>query len=126
MSLDPEYPPVSPVSAGLLGRCPRCGQGKLFRGFLTLAPVCEVCGFDLAGFADTGDGPAVFVSMIAGTIVVGLALWTEVAYEPPIWVYVVVFLPLTFLLCLGILRPLKGILIALQYRNKAEQGQFGP
>ena len=126
MSLDPGYPPVSPITAGITGRCPRCGQGKMFRGFLALAPQCSVCGFDLGAFADTGHGPAVFVSLIAGTIVVALALWVEVVYEPSIWVYVVVFLPLTFVLCLGILRLLMGVLIALQYRNKAEQGHFDP
>ncbi|WP_131119019.1 DUF983 domain-containing protein [Lichenihabitans psoromatis] len=114
---------TSAVSVGLRGRCPRCGKGPLFKGFLDLAPSCTVCGLDY-GFADAGDGPAVFVTMIAGTIVVGLALWTEVTYEPPFWVHLAIFLPLTLVLCLGTLRPIKGLLIALQYRNKAEQGRF--
>ena len=113
----------SPILTGLRGRCPHCGQGKLFQGFLTLAPSCTACGLDYA-FADSGDGPAAFVTLIAGALVVGLALWTEVTYEPPIWVYIVLFLPLTVILCLGTLRPLKGVLIALQYRNKAEQGHL--
>ncbi len=123
MAHDPDYPPVSPVAAGLNGRCPRCGNGRLFSGFLTIAPASEVCGLDYR-FADAGDGPAFFVSMIAGAIVAGSALLTEVAYDPPIWVYVVIFLPLTILLCIGPLRPLKGLLVALQYRNKAEQGRL--
>jgi uncharacterized protein (DUF983 family) len=123
MSLDPDYPPISPVSVGLRGRCPRCGQGKLFKGFIDLAPSCSECHLDYS-FADSGDGPAVFVMMLAGAIVVGLALWTEVNYEPPIWVHLVIFLPLTLVVCLGTLRPLKGLLIALQFRNKAEQGRL--
>ena len=76
------------------------------------------------GFADAGDGPAVFVMLFGGFLVVGAALWTEVVFEPPYWVYLVVFLPLTVVVCVGMLRPLKGLLIALQYRNKAEQGRL--
>ena len=83
-----------------------------------------MCGLDLA-FADAGDGPAVFVTLIAGFVVLGAALWVELTFDPPIWVYVVVFLPLTLLVCIGLLRPLKGLLIALQYGLKAEQGRFG-
>ncbi|MBG0808948.1 DUF983 domain-containing protein [Methylosinus sp. H3A] len=116
-----EYPPVSPYVAGLLGRCPRCGKGHVFSGFLELAPACEVCGLDLA-FADSGDGPAVFVMTIAGFIVVGAALYVEVAYSPPYWVHGLIFLPLTVIVCAGLLRPAKSLLIALQYFNKAEEG----
>jgi len=117
-----EYPPVNPYVAGLLGHCPRCGKGHLFQGFLKLAPSCEVCGLDLA-FADSGDGPAVFVMTIAGFIVVGAALWVEVAYAPPYWVHALIFLPLTVVVCAGLLRPTKSLLIALQYFNRAEEGQ---
>jgi uncharacterized protein (DUF983 family) len=116
-------PEADAVSAGLSGRCPRCGEGKLFDGFLKTAPSCRACGLDYK-FADSGDGPAVFVILIAGFIIVGLLLWTEVNYEPPFWVHLVVFLPLTLVVCLGMLRPLKGVLIGLQYRNKAEQGRL--
>ncbi|MCW6510680.1 DUF983 domain-containing protein [Lichenifustis flavocetrariae] len=123
-SLNDEYPPIPAISTGLLGRCPRCGSGRLFRGFLTLGPRCDHCGLDY-GFADAGDGPAVFVTLIVGTIVVGLALILDIAYEPPIWVHMVISLPLAVLLCLAVLRPLKGVLVALQYRNKAEQGRLG-
>ncbi len=117
------FPPQSPISTGLLGRCPRCGEGKLFRGVITLRPRCDACGLDYA-FADSGDGPAVFVILIAGFLCLGLVLWIEFTYEPPFWVHLVVSLPLTLLICLGMLRPLKGILIALQYQNKAEQGRL--
>lgn len=115
--------PRSAWVAGLFGTCPRCGRGHVFSGFLALAPRCSHCGLDL-GFADAGDGPAVFVSLIGGFAVLGAALWTELRYEPPLWLHLVVFLPLTLIVCLGLLRPLKGILIALQYRNKAEQGRI--
>lgn len=117
-----DHSAVNPYVAGLLGRCPRCGEGHLFQGFLKLAPRCEACGLDLA-FADSGDGPAVFVMTIAGFIVVGAALWVEIAYAPPYWVHALIFLPLTVIVCAGLLRPTKSLLIALQYFNKAEEGQ---
>ena len=72
----------------------------------------------------SGDGPAVFIALFGGFVVLGLALWTEIAYQPPMWVHMVIFLPLTVIVCLGLLRPFKGVLIALQYRNKAEPGQL--
>ncbi len=95
----------------------------MFSAFLTVAPKCEVCGLDFA-FADAGDGPAVLVTLLAGFVVLGVALAVEVAYEPPLWVYAVVFIPLTLVVCLGMLRPLKGFLIASQYVNKAAPGQL--
>ncbi len=117
------HPPVAPVAVGLRGRCPRCGEGRLFSGFLTTAPRCEVCGLDYA-FADSADGPAVFVMLIAGFLVAGVALWMEFAYEPPWWAHVAVQIPLIALVCLPMLRALKGVLIALQYAHKAEEGRL--
>lgn len=116
------YPPVEPIRAGLLGRCPRCGQGPLFEGFLTMAPRCNACGLDY-GFADAGDGPAAFVILIVGFVVVGLALWTEVSYGPPLWLHFVLWVPLTIALALAALRAIKGVLITLQYANKAAEGR---
>jgi len=112
------------IRAGLVCSCPRCSKGKLFRGFLTLAPRCEACGLDY-GFADSGDGPAVFIMFIAGFIVVGAALATEVLYHPPYWVHAVLWLPLILIVTLGLLRPMKGLMIALQYYHKAEERRFG-
>src|ERR1700749_2110729 len=87
---DRNYPPVSAISTGLAGRCPRCGDGHMFEGFLKLAPRCETCGLEF-NFADSGDGPAVFVTLIAGFIVLGVALAVDITYEPPLWVYVAIF-----------------------------------
>jgi uncharacterized protein (DUF983 family) len=115
--------PPSPYVTGVTGRCPRCGGGKLFDGFLELAQRCEACDLDY-GFADAGDGPAVIVTLLAGFIVVGTALVVEVKYEPPMWLHLAIFLPLTLVVCLGLLRPLKGVLVSLQYRNKAGLGRL--
>ncbi len=120
-----DFPPVSPVSAGLAGRCPHCGQGRLFRRFLDVAERCAVCGLDF-GFADAGDGPAVFVSFAALIVVVALALVIDAAYEPPLWLLMLLLLLPVVALCLGLLRPMKGLMIGLQYRNKAEQGRLAP
>ena len=112
----------NPLLAGLRGRCPNCGEGLLFEGFLKIAPKCEACGYDLAK-ADSGDGPAVFVIMIAGFVVAFAALYTEVAYHPPVWVHLVIWLPLTVVLCLALLRPLKGLMVAAQFANKASEAR---
>ncbi|MBV6656529.1 MAG: DUF983 domain-containing protein [Devosiaceae bacterium] len=111
---------ASPLAAGARGRCPRCGQGKLFKGYLTVADRCSVCDLDY-GFADAGDGPAVFITFFAGFIVVGVALWLELAYAPPYWVHAAVGLPLVLLTCLVPLRPLKGWMIARQYQMDARE-----
>jgi uncharacterized protein (DUF983 family) len=110
------------VKTGLAGRCPRCGKGTLFAGFLKLRPRCEACGLDYV-FADSGDGPAVFVIFLAGFIVVGGALITELLYEPPLWVHAVLWAPLILATTLLPLRPLKGLMIALQYHHKAAEGR---
>ncbi|RJG47316.1 MULTISPECIES: DUF983 domain-containing protein [unclassified Mesorhizobium] len=117
------WPPVEPIAAGLKGRCPRCGEGRLFSSFLTVAPRCGTCRLDYS-FADAGDGPAVFVILIIGFIVVGSALWMEVTYNPPLWLHFLLWIPLTVILSLTALRLIKGVLITLQYRNKAAEGRM--
>ena len=112
-----------PIARGLRGRCPRCGKGTLFKGFLTLRPSCEQCGLDYT-FADAGDGPAVFVILLGGAIVVFAALMTEVIYQPPYWVHALLWLPLILIVTLGPLRAIKGLLIALQYHHKAAEGRL--
>lgn len=120
MSDQPLWPSIA---RGLRGRCPRCGEGRLYQGFLNLRPRCESCGLDY-GFADAGDGPAVFVIFIAGFIVVFAALIVEFMYKPPFWLHAALWLPLILLTTLAPLRPIKGVLIALQYHHKAEEGRL--
>ena len=95
----------------------------MFDGFLALRPACDRCGLDY-GFADAGDGPAVFVILIGGALVVLAALITEVVYQPPYGVHAVLWLPLILIVTLAPLRMLKGLLIALQYHHKAAPGQL--
>jgi len=117
------YQPRSPFMAGLACRCPRCGKGRLFQGFLTPRPRCEACALDY-GFADSGDGPAVFIILFAGFVVVFAALLVEVLYQPPFWLHALLWGPLILLITLGPLRPIKGLMIALQYHHKAAEGRF--
>ena len=117
--------PIWPsVFRGLRGRCPHCGAGSMFAGFLTLRPRCESCGLDYR-FADSGDGPAIFVILGAGFVVVFAALIVEVLYRPPFWLHAALWLPLILLTTLAPLRIIKGLLIALQYHHKAEEGRWG-
>jgi uncharacterized protein (DUF983 family) len=111
------------ILRGLACRCPRCGRGKLFSGFLTLRRRCEACELDYA-FIDTGDGPAIFIMMIAGAIVVGAALIVEVKYQPPYWVHAALWLPLILVTTLLPLRAMKSLLIALQFHHKAAPGRL--
>src|SRR3974377_691409 len=98
-------------------RCPHCGRAKLFRGLLSLRERCDACGLDYS-FIDAGDGPAVFVILFAGFVVVACALIVGGAYQPPYWVHAVLWVPLVLLMTLAPLRLMKGLLIALQYHNK--------
>jgi uncharacterized protein (DUF983 family) len=114
---------VSLLRAGLLARCPRCGKGPLFKNVLELRDQCSNCGLSYR-FIDTGDGPAVFAIFILGFVVLGLALYVEFTYEPPVWVHVVLWGALTPLIALVLLRFLKAGLIALQFKHKAEEGRL--
>jgi uncharacterized protein (DUF983 family) len=120
---DHTYSPPSPFIAGLTCRCPRCGKGKMFQGFLTLKPRCEVCDLDYA-FADAGDGPAIFIILFAGLVVVGAALIVEFLYQPPYWVHALLWGPLILIVTLLPLRAMKGLLIALQFHHKAAEGKL--
>src|SRR5688572_3872128 len=111
------------IMTGLAGRCPRCRKGPLFSGFLNVRKDCEECGLDYS-FADAGDGPAIFVILISGFIVVGAALIVEVIYQPPFWLHAVLWGPLILAVTLLPLRLLKGLLIVLQYHHAAAEGRF--
>ncbi len=118
-----QHSEVSAFSAGLMGRCPRCGKGPLFQMFLNMRERCTSCGLDYK-FVDTGDGPAVFAIFILGFLVLGGALWVEFRFEPALWVHVVLWGIVTPILALGLLRFLKAVLIALQFHHKAEEGKL--
>jgi uncharacterized protein (DUF983 family) len=115
---------VNPIAAGLACRCPNCGEGPLFDGFLKVSPRCEACGFDLEK-ADSGDGPAVFIVLIVGMIVCAAALITEVSVHPPIWAHLLLWLPLSGLLSLVLIRPFKGVMLALQFHHRAFEARHG-
>ncbi|OQP83874.1 hypothetical protein BTR14_21265 [Rhizobium rhizosphaerae] len=117
------WPPVDPVKSGLTGHCPRCGQGRLFQGLLAVRPACTTCGLDYS-FADSGDGPVVFVILIVGFIVVGLALWAEINFAPPLWLQIALWGPLAIVLSLVATRLMKGVLINLQFRHDARSGKL--
>ena len=125
-SASPDAPSLfTSVTRGLSCKCPRCGRGKLFAGFLALRPECEVCRLDYT-FIDTGDGPAIFIIMLAGAIVVACALIVEVKYQPPFWVHAALWLPLILVTTLLPLRSMKSLLIALQFHHKAAPGRVEP
>jgi uncharacterized protein (DUF983 family) len=121
---EPYYPDLSAVKTGMAGRCPRCGRGKLFDGYLALAKSCASCGLDY-GFADGGDGAAWFVMLITGFVGVGSILAIEAAYSPPIWVHVLLAVPLLLVMPMILLRPMKGMLINQQFKTKAHEGHTG-
>lgn len=118
-------PPPPPLSTGLRCRCPACGEGPLYQGFLSVRSRCDVCHTDLSG-QDSGDGPAPFVVFLVGAIVVGLALYAEVRFGWPVWLHLIIWLPLTVVLVLGLMRPAKALMIALQYKHRRQDFQDTP
>ena len=98
-----------------MGRCPRCGKGHLFSGFLTVAESCPECGLSLIGH-DSGDGPAWRAPSCSAHLSASRRSFVDLTLEPPLWVHVALWLPITVFGTLGMLRPLKGLNIAIQYR----------
>jgi uncharacterized protein (DUF983 family) len=113
---------VNPIAAGLACRCPGCGEGPLFGGFLRIHERCEACGLDLRK-ADSGDGPAVFIILIVGALASFGVLFTEVTFHPPVWVHLVVWMPLAALAALALIRPFKGVMVAMQFHNRASEAR---
>jgi uncharacterized protein (DUF983 family) len=116
---------VGAFLAGAAGRCPACGRGPLFNGFISITPRCAACGHDLAA-SDSGDGPAVFVIIVVGFIAVFGAMFTEIAFRPPVWVPLAVWVPIAGTLCFALLRPIKGLMIAAHVHNRAARPGGGP
>ena len=123
--MEHDAPQTSALAAGLKARCPRCGQGGLFRTGLVLRERCALCGLSYA-FADSGDGPAVFGILILGIVVLGGALILEFKVAPPVLVHVMVWGLLTPVVAFFLLRVLKATLIALQFKHRAEEGRLAP
>lgn len=117
------YPPISPYAAGFGGKCPRCGQGALFKGFLALQANCSVCGLDYAK-ADSGDGPAFFVMSLVSFFAVALAFVARFVWQAPMGLALAVSIGFTIAATLLLLRPIKATLIALQYANNAAEGRL--
>ncbi|MBW4093605.1 MAG: DUF983 domain-containing protein [Proteobacteria bacterium] len=119
---DPAWagPPPSLLTVALRGRCPRCGQGKLFLGLLAVRDRCAVCGLDLRG-NDAGDGAPVGVMFVLGPILVILAYWMETRFDPPLWVFAVVLVVITPPLAVVLMRPAKAALVGIQYRYRGSE-----
>ena len=109
---------VSPVLAGFNCRCPRCGRGRLFSGYLKVADKCHSCRLDL-GAMDSCDGPAVLVMFIVLIITVPLVFLVWALFEPPVWVHAILWPIVVIGLSLWLLRPAKGVMIGLQYKHRA-------
>jgi uncharacterized protein (DUF983 family) len=112
----------APVKAGLLGLCPRCGARTLFEGLATFAPRCRACGLDLSGF-NVGDGPAAFLTLFVGALITGLAIALDLSVRPPLWLHVLIWVPVTAVAVVAALRAAKGVMLALEYRDKAGEGR---
>lgn len=108
------------ADAALKGLCPRCGAATLYgRYWIKFVPACPTCGLDIGSF-NVGDGPAAFLTLVLGTVIVGLAIWLQVAAEPPFWVHLI-WIPVTFVAVIGSLRLTKAALLAAEYKNRAAE-----
>jgi uncharacterized protein (DUF983 family) len=114
---------VSALSAGLKCRCPNCGEGRVYRGFLTFKDRCDACEADLT-IADAGDGPSFFVMFAALILIAPSAMFFEFAVRPPGWVHILIWPPITIGFCLLMLRPIKALLFALQWKHKAGEARL--
>jgi uncharacterized protein (DUF983 family) len=117
-----EPQPPSPFLTGFWCKCPRCGKGPLFAGYLKIAPSCTVCGLDLK-FADSGDGPAIFIIFVVSPLVIALAVIAENLFHPAPYMHLIIWIPTTIVLCLALLRPFKATLVALQFKHNAHEGR---
>jgi uncharacterized protein (DUF983 family) len=110
------------AAAALFGLCPRCGSRTLFAGWTRFADRCRACGLEISAF-NVGDGPAAFLTLIIGAVVVVLAVWLELAAGPPWWVHALLWVPLTVGGVIFGLRGAKAALLLSEYRNRAGEGR---
>lgn len=118
-----EWQAPGTAEAAIRGLCPRCGAPGLFRGAVSFGPRCGRCGLDFTQF-NVGDGPAAFLIFIVGGLVMLGAILLELNAHPPVWVHILLWLPLTIILTIFLLRLAKAALLALEYKNKAREGQI--
>lgn len=122
----PDPRPSAPqplLAAAALGACPQCSAPTLFVGPVRFAPSCRSCGLDFEQF-NVGDGPAAFLTLIIGAVMVAMALVLELKVHPPLWLHILLWTPLTVAAVIGSLRVAKGALLTLEYRNKAREGRL--
>ncbi|MEO1042927.1 MAG: DUF983 domain-containing protein [Pseudomonadota bacterium] len=119
----PHHHVSDPATAAMRGRCPRCGQGELFQGYLTLRPVCSACDLDYS-FADSADGPAFFVMSITGVVAVCVAFVVRFGFDAPAGAALLVSFAASIAVTFVSLRPTKGLMIGLQYKNNASEGRL--
>lgn len=112
-----------PVASAINGLCPRCGARGLFKGWLAFADRCEACGLDYDGF-NVGDGPAAILTLVLGALIVGAAIVVQLAYGPPVWLQMIVWLPITLGGVVGSLRLAKAVLLGAEYRTAAREGRI--
>ncbi|MEM6912452.1 MAG: DUF983 domain-containing protein [Pseudomonadota bacterium] len=112
-----------PATVALRGRCPRCGQGELFLGYLALKPCCPVCELDYS-FADSADGPAFFVMSITGVVAVAVAFLVRFGFDAPAGAALLISFATSIAVTFACLRPTKGLMIGLQYKNNASEGRI--
>jgi uncharacterized protein (DUF983 family) len=108
------------VPAALFGLCPRCGARTLFAGLTQFAPRCRACGLDIESY-NVGDGPAAFLTMVIGALIVGLALWLELTVHPPFWVHALLWIPITTGAVIWGLRAGKSALLAAEHQRNARE-----
>lgn len=115
----------TPVAAALKGLCPRCGAPGLFRGWLDFADRCTACGLDYSAF-NVGDGPAAILTLLLGGLIVGLAITIQLTWDPPIWLQLIIWLPITVIGVVGSLRVAKAALLGSEFRSAAYEGRPTP
>jgi uncharacterized protein (DUF983 family) len=125
VSATPDPAPPALAKVALNGLCPRCGAKTLFGGLLSFAPKCGACGLDFSEF-NVGDGPAAFLTLILGAIVVALAITLELTVHPPLWVHMLIWIPFTTAGVIASLRVAKAALVAAEFRNAAREGRIDP
>jgi uncharacterized protein (DUF983 family) len=113
----------APLEVALRGLCPRCGAPGLFANFLRFADRCRGCGLDYGSF-NVGDGAAAFLILIVGAMISILAITVELKFSPPLWLHLLLWLPLTLILTVVLLRVAKALLLALEYKNAAREGRI--